>query len=67
MKAFADKETTQVRVAHLQGGTGFMFWNARNDYSKPFEAAPGMEAALHTLPPRAQAPVAEPKALVPAH
>ena len=31
---------TQVRVAHEEGGAGFLFWNARNDYSKPFAAMP---------------------------
>ncbi len=30
----------QVRVAKEQGGVGFLFWNARNDYSKPFAAMP---------------------------
>jgi hypothetical protein len=29
---------TQVRVAKEHGGIGFLFWNARNDYSRPFEA-----------------------------
>jgi len=52
---------TQIRVSHQQGGVGFMFWNARNDYSKPFAAAPEMESAIHTLPTRAQAPATEPK------
>lgn len=36
---------TQVNVAHEQGGIGFLFWNARNDYSKPFAAMPQMSAA----------------------
>jgi hypothetical protein len=31
---------TQVRVANQQGSVGYLFWNARNDYSKPFEAMP---------------------------
>jgi hypothetical protein len=31
---------TQVRVAHQQGSVGFLFWNARNDYSKPLAAMP---------------------------
>ena len=29
---------TQVAAAKKQGGIGFLFWNARNDYSKPFVA-----------------------------
>jgi hypothetical protein len=29
---------TQVAAARKQGGIGFLFWNARNDYSKPFVA-----------------------------
>jgi hypothetical protein len=36
---------TQVRLAKDQGGVGFLFWNARNDYSKPFVAMPEMRAA----------------------
>jgi hypothetical protein len=35
---------TQVRVAKEQGGVGFLFWNARNDYSKPFAAMPEVRA-----------------------
>jgi len=46
-------------VSHQQGGEGFMFWNARNDYSKPFAAMPGMEAAMTAPPP--PPPVAKPK------
>ncbi|MGB9106631.1 MAG: putative glycoside hydrolase, partial [Terriglobales bacterium] len=33
---------TQVKVAKENGGIGFLFWNARNDYSKPFTAMPDM-------------------------
>jgi hypothetical protein len=33
---------TQVKVAKENGGIGFLFWNARNDYSKPFAAMPDM-------------------------
>jgi hypothetical protein len=29
---------TQLRVAREKGGIGFLFWNARNDYSVPFRA-----------------------------
>ncbi len=35
----------QVRVAREHGGDGFLFWNAGNDYSKPFAAMPTMRAA----------------------
>ena len=32
----------QVRTSKQHGGDGFLFWNARNDYSKPFAAMPVM-------------------------
>jgi hypothetical protein len=35
----------QVKVAKEKGGVGFLFWNARNDYGKPFMAMPEMVAA----------------------
>ena len=35
----------QVEVARQKGGIGFLFWNAGNDYSKPFVAMPEMKAA----------------------
>ena len=35
---------TQVRVARENGGIGFLFWNARNDYGRPFAAMPQMRA-----------------------
>jgi hypothetical protein len=35
----------QVRVAKEKGGIGFLFWNAGNDYSKPYAAMPAMRAA----------------------
>jgi len=34
----------QVEVAKSRGGIGFLFWNARNDYSKPYAAMPEMQA-----------------------
>lgn len=40
-----DYVMTEVRVAREQGGVGFMFWNAGNDYSKPIAAMPEMRAA----------------------
>ena len=35
----------QVSVAREEGGVGFLFWNARNDYSKLFPAMAEMRAA----------------------
>lgn len=34
----------QVKTAKEKGGIGFLFWNAGNDYSKPFAAMPVMRA-----------------------
>ena len=34
----------QVETAKQKGGIGFLFWNAANDYSKPFTAMPEMKA-----------------------
>jgi hypothetical protein len=36
---------TQVLTAKNKGGIGFLFWNAANDYSKPYAAMPEMSAA----------------------
>jgi hypothetical protein len=33
---------TQVLTAKSKGGIGFLFWNANNDYSKPYLAMPEM-------------------------
>jgi hypothetical protein len=35
----------QVETAKQKGGIGFLFWNAANDYSKPFTAMPEMKSA----------------------
>jgi hypothetical protein len=35
----------QVVTAKNKGGIGFLFWNAANDYSKPYAAMPEMAAA----------------------
>ena len=35
----------QIEVAKEKGGIGFLFWNANNDYSKPYAAMPEMRAA----------------------
>jgi hypothetical protein len=53
LQAFAWKTKTyspeyirvQVKAAKEKGGIGFLFWNARNDYGKPFMAMPEMVAA----------------------
>ena len=34
----------QTEVAKQKGGIGFLFWNANNDYSKPYTAMPEMRA-----------------------
>jgi hypothetical protein len=34
----------QVAAAKAKGGIGFLFWNARNDYSKPMAAMPEMRS-----------------------
>ncbi|HZP17573.1 MAG TPA: putative glycoside hydrolase [Terriglobales bacterium] len=35
----------QVLTAKNKGGIGFLFWNANNDYSKPYAAMPEMKSA----------------------
>src|ERR1700678_4337469 len=35
----------QIETAKQKGGIGFLFWNANNDYSKPYTAMPEMRAA----------------------
>ena len=40
----ADYVVTQVSVANRHGATGYLFWNANNDYSKPFAAMPALMA-----------------------
>jgi hypothetical protein len=35
----------QVQTAKDKGGIGFLFWNAANDYSKPYAAMPEMRSA----------------------
>ena len=34
----------QVATAKEKGGIGFLFWNAANDYTKPYQAMPEMKA-----------------------
>ncbi len=40
----ADYVVTQVAVSNQKGGIGYLFWNANNDYSKPFAAMPALMA-----------------------
>jgi hypothetical protein len=35
----------QVETSKQKGGVGFLFWNANNDYTKPYAAMPEMRAA----------------------
>jgi hypothetical protein len=35
----------QVATSKQKGGVGFLFWNANNDYTKPYAAMPEMRAA----------------------
>jgi hypothetical protein len=35
----------QIETAKQKGGIGFLFWNANNDYSKPYAAMPEMQEA----------------------
>ena len=51
----------QVETARAKGGIGFLFWNAGNDYSKPFTAMPEMKAANYKDVPK-DAASASPKA-----
>jgi hypothetical protein len=41
----SDYIKVQVATAKEKGGIGFLFWNAANDYSKPYAAMPEMKAA----------------------
>ena len=36
----------QVATSKANGGTGFLFWNARNDYAKPYAAMPEMHKEM---------------------
>jgi hypothetical protein len=35
----------QVKTSKEKGGIGFLFWNANNNYSKPYDAMPEMRAS----------------------
>jgi len=66
----------QIEVAKQKGGVGFLFWNANNDYSKPFTAMPEMSAAKDKnkgryfrgdeIPAKTEPTAASPVAAVPA-
>jgi hypothetical protein len=45
----------QVETAKAKGGIGFLFWNAANDYSKPFTAMPEMKADNFKADPNSKA------------
>ncbi len=44
----------QVATAIAKGGIGFLFWNAANDYSKPYTAMPEMKAENQKSGPNGQ-------------
>ena len=56
---------TQVSVAKTEDGVGFLFWNARNDYSKLFSAMAQMRAkpgqSLQEMRSGSSAPKTRPK------
>jgi hypothetical protein len=63
----------QIEVAKQKGGIGFLFWNANNNYEKPFIAMPEMRLSKgryfrgDEIPAtKTQAPAATPVASVPA-
>jgi len=46
----------QVETAKEKGGIGFLFWNAANDYSKPYTAMPEMKSANFKADPKSADP-----------
>ena len=48
---------TQMRVAREKGGIGYLFWNARNDYSVPFRAIRELPVVARRMPPEEQPPL----------
>jgi hypothetical protein len=44
----------QVETAKTKGGIGFLFWNAANDYSKPYVAMPEMKSANFKADPNSK-------------
>ena len=80
MQAFAGDTKTyspkyvevQIEIAKQKGGIGFLFWNANNDYSKPFTAMPEMRLAKgrffrgDELPAKVEPAAAVPVASAPA-
>jgi hypothetical protein len=51
----------QVETARSKGGIGFLFWNAANDYSKPYEAMPEMKSANYKPDPNSKDAAKDPK------
>jgi hypothetical protein len=51
----------QVETARAKGGIGFLFWNAANDYSKPYEAMPEMKSANFKPDPNSKDAPKDPK------
>ena len=51
----------QVETAKTKGGIGFLFWNAANDYSKPYEAMPEMKSANFKPAPNSKEAPKDPK------
>jgi hypothetical protein len=50
---------TQIRVAKENGGIGYLFWNAGNDYSKPFVAMTELRGSLGRPGPGGQPQTSE--------
>lgn len=53
----------QALASKNHGGIGFLLWNARNDYSKPYAAMPEMTAAAERYFGKAELPPIEAKAV----
>jgi hypothetical protein len=49
---------TQMKVAREKGGIGYLFWNARNDYSVPFQAIRESSVVARRLRPEGLPPLA---------
>jgi hypothetical protein len=55
----------QVSTSRDRGGIGFLFWNARNDYSKPYAAMPVMREHADKYFGKRPAPAVETASLKP--
>jgi hypothetical protein len=47
-----------MKVAREKGGIGYLFWNARNDYSVPFQAIRESSVVARRIPPEGLPPLA---------